>query len=283
MARSLQSSLSPKRTANLPNVYHRPQEGSGIYLKPENINPNVQPPFSKSSNGKQSPNFRDTRHREYENPNVNLMRAFDTRPTADNFFQVRRFVLALNGFKTHGKDVSHKLAWFAGRFADSLEDCNLCWRCKSPIKVKKSRIDKSASVKTIAVRNPRNGNVQVCEVKQELSTIFKQETPERKRKVQHIRSFGGKQLTGDRVRTVNNISETIYADIPCHYEYKSKMVDGVKRYEYYYVDGTGRNLQPRKDGVKRYFAEVHEDGSETKIDYIPHTYRIQNTKCNCTR
>jgi hypothetical protein len=251
MAKGIQSSLSPTRTQMLPDVYHRPQVGSGVYLLPESINQNCEEPHSRTSNGSVVPNNRVMRFREYENPNVNSMRAFDTRPCFDNFYDVRRLVLAYNHLERRDRP---KLAYYRGRYATSLETCNLCWRCKKPIKVQEARFTRP-------------------------SGIFRK--PERK--TQYIRTVRGVRLSGERQKTVSNAPVTIYADVQCHFEYRVKLVNGEKKYFFVFVDGTGRNIQSRRNGWRRIFVEVKPDGSETKINYIPQTYRVQHQKCKCPR
>lgn len=247
-------------------VYHRPQVGSGIYLKGglgESINQGISDTFRL--NGKQVANPKTFRQTEYENPNVNALRAFDLVP-ADNFYQTRKLVLAFNH---SGRRDSHMVGTFRIAYYRTLAACNMCYNCKKPLKVHKTHI--------------------AGDSRAEHDNWFAEETPANKIEKRfdggrRIRSAHGKPLNGSRYRPHSKGTNTAYGDIKSHFRYVVvKTKDGEIKYRFVYIDGTGRRIEQRKrPGTNiRYFVHV-KDGVETKI--IPQSsYRITGLGCKCKR
>lgn len=267
----LRSSLAPETVNRLPRVYHRPQEGSGVVLKggpAESFNRNLGGDFSRQTDGKRILNTAQYRGDEYDNPNRNMMRDFDAK-NADNLYQVQKLVVAYN--HSHGKDAA-LVGQFRIDYYASLEDCNLCYMCKKPIKVKRARIDADSRVEG-AFTNPK--------------ALVKTIDANGARRIRSITSpqSGKLEFSSIRFKPVGVQTNKVYADVRCHFEFVVyRNANGEKKYRYQFVDGTKRNIQFRKGryGLKE-LVVIHPNGETEKLGTVPHTYRVENKRCDCKR
>lgn len=269
---TIKTSLRPAVLNRLPYhkgkpVYHRPQDGSPILLKGgprESLNRGIGE--TCKINGKSVRNNKDFRVNEYDSVR-NALLAFEPREASDNYYQVRKLVLTFN----HGESRRdyHRLGQYRIAYYQTLEDCNLCYFCKKPIKVKRARIEH-------------------IETNIDTSFFAEEKSPDeglnkRRDGGVKIQSANGKQLRGIRYRPDRKELNTTYGDITSHFEYVPiKDLDGkIRKYKFVFIDGSGRNIQLRKLGAGRhYFVNVLPDGTEEKI--IPHqSYRRYDKKCKC--
>jgi len=128
--RNVGSSISKRRIDNVPEVYHRPLQGSAIYSGY----------FTDKGKPSKQPDLKDFEHRDmvgkvFENPNVNALRAFEPIPNLveTNLYLTSKVVTASNF--AHRKNAGDT-EYIIDQWKKSLEDCNVCWRCKNPIRVR---------------------------------------------------------------------------------------------------------------------------------------------------
>lgn len=248
-------------------IYHRPQVGSGVCFKGgpgESINKRVGETMKQ--NGKTVVNPTDFRHTEFENPNVNMLLAFESRPAADNFYETRRLILTFN----HNRRDKNRLGQYRVSYYATLEACNCCYYCKKPIKTQKAYI---VDKEMLDARN---------------DSWFADETPVDAIKKERdggtkIRSIGGKPLRGIRYRPSKKAPNVEWGEIRSHFRFvEVKDDDGVViKYRFVYIDGSGRRIEARKraNGT-RYFVHV-KNGVETEI--IPQTSYRRKERCKCRR
>lgn len=273
---TIKTSLRPEVLNRLPfdkkrgeGIYHRPQEGSALFLKGglgESINKRVS--AYTTMNGKRVQNPAEFRRNEYENPHVNALKAFQSQPMLDNFYQTRRLVLTFN----HGASRRdfNRIGQYRIAYYQTLADCNKCYFCKKPIKVRTARITSDS--------------------RQKPDSFFADETPLTKldKRIdggKRIRSYGGKALSGLRYKPHALPTNVVYGDIRSHFEYVPyKNEQGEVKYRFVYIDGSHRRIEQRKreNSVLRYFVHVQRDGTEKEI--IPNvSYRITGKVCKCKR
>ena len=257
-----------KKRGKHEGVYHRPQIGSAICLKGgpgESINKGVSD--TTMMNGKRVVNNAQFRTTEWENPHVNALKAFDAQPAADNFYQTRRVALTFN----HGasrRDFD-RLGQYRLSYYRTLADCNMCYFCKKPLKVRNARIV-----------DPRTENDSFFADTPSSSKLVKQGLHGEKR----IRSVHGKSLSGLRYKPHSPSNNTVYGDIKSHFRivpYKNEQ--GEIKYRFVYIDGSHKRIEQRKreNGV-RYFVHVAKDGTEKEI--IPQSsYRLTGQQCKCKK
>ena len=252
-------------------IYYRPQVGSGVCLKGglgESINKRVSE--TMLLNGKHVANPAEFRQTEFDNPNVNALLAFESRPMADNFYHARRLVLTFNypHRRDHDRIGEYRLAYY-----QSLEDCNCCYYCKKPIKTIRARITGKDAIE--ARNDPFFAeSIQMDKLDKKKDGVGKL-----------IRSVRGEQLRGVRYQSYSKENNTTYGDIKSHFRYivTERNEKGLAtKYAFVFFDGTERRIQQRKraNSVVRYFVEVMPDGSEREI--IPQaSYRIKGKGCKC--
>jgi hypothetical protein len=129
--REPKSPLNRKRIERIPEVYHRPQLGSGVYSgRYLDEKGKFRPPVIKK--GERMPAIVP---KTYENPNVNSLKAFDTVPNEleTSIFLASRFIVMHN--HPHRKD-ANDMERARDAFNNHLRDCNICHKCRKPIKTK---------------------------------------------------------------------------------------------------------------------------------------------------
>lgn len=285
------SSLSRERTNQLPNIYHRPQEGAGVKFEGEKLITVDNATYKE-------------RFREFDNPAVNSLRAFDSR-IADNFAITRLYIMSYN--HPHRRNNS---AEFLGRirasYLGTFEYFNLCWKCRKPIKTVTAKVNdskteprKSADIKGKAALpgtlvwnqetqsyakdssavdivpfgkklskrsvSSRDGKLKVWDAVEQRYNIVERDV---------IKS----EFTGSHFRSssASGISQE-YADVMSHYETR-ELPNGT--WTLVLIDGTGV-LKGMKlvNGKETFF---NKETGETLTDYRkPTSYRVFNVKCQC--
>lgn len=255
-----------KKKGKYVGIYHRPLVGSGILLKGgpgESINKRLSETCRQGK--KIVANSAEFRLTEFENPNVNALKAFECMAATDNFYQTRRLVLTFNH---PGRRDVDKIGTYRIAYHRTLEDCNCCYYCKMPIKMQRYRIEGDSRKKPdpFFAEEPK------------LNKLVKQRDGGTK-----IRSVGGTPLRGIRYRTSTKPANTFYGVIKSHFRYVPlKDKDGkIVKYRFVYFDGTKRRIEMRKrPGTKiRYFVHVKPDGTEEKI--IPQSSYRKDVACKC--
>lgn len=272
------SGLRPERVNELPDVYHRPQAGSGVYSESF-----VRKPSNQLDKGGAH------RSKEWDNPNVNSLRAFDTHPT-DNYIQTRNLVVNYNRSVKYKKDVEVDVNHLFRLYADSLDEANLCWKCKHPIKVVKTHVRRPDHIQV--ERKPGEAAPPLPD----MPSRFKKEEPKRRRILSMKdpqNPYGRVQFTGARVHPSKPKNNAVYADVKCHYEIR-KNADGTLRY--IYVDGSknevlrktkeyrGANGKIRRIAYHAIeFPPFMGAQIEIEVDTTEKTYRVENLQCGCKR
>jgi len=192
---------------------------------------------------------REPRSTTIENPAVNSMQAFDTKP-ASNLDVTKRLVANYNHQHKHGKDADylHRLSL---EYLERFQDFNLCRLCKNPVKVVRASID---------VIQPKD------DTPEKLSGIRKRFKVKRQR-----HAVKGVAFVGQHWNSTTRANNFLYADIVPHYEIRMNRETG--KMSYVFVIGQGIELTQQKG--------VFYLGDAEYTQPIPSTYRVFNRKCNC--
>lgn len=300
MAKTIGSSLDKNRVNSLPNVYHRPQAGSGVIVEPVNREVRTDKDYF----------YYEHRLREMENPNRSWAKDFEGRGI-DSQYICSRLVIRYN--HAHRKDASD-VVYAKKAYLEMFEHLNLCWKCKQPIRVRKGSVKFTPTVHNIYAPVVRKMAVLSKERKVESSDgveyadagieefVYKREK----------HTLLGATRVGREFYPESQGNNYIVADIASHFEVR-QTADG--KLVYRYIDGTERHLELRykeitlrvkrkKFGKLRnvtrtrkipYIVHVHADGSFTdavrcKCDTcvtlenpLPLTYRIEQKQCACKK
>jgi hypothetical protein len=240
----VKSSINKARIDILPEVYHRPLTGSGVYSGN----------FTDKGKPKKAKIQRDFEHQEiftrkdYDNPNVNLLRAFEPvfSPMETSIFLASKLVTAVN--HPHRKNAS-EVEYLTNQYRSILEECNICYKCRKPIKVQSEAINAPVFKK----HKRRNGlNIE-----------------------EHFQP----------ARPINNV---MFADVASHCEIYTKS-DGKLGFLIVSEAGEPKErawIELRYNGPAkyqgRYFVEINKSNrKEVELDFVPSSYRVLGKKCTC--
>lgn len=257
----MESSLSPNRINELPDVYHRPQVGSGVKIISERKIKNFDTHEGYGVNGRLT---------SFENPAVNSLDTF-IRPLLDNFNITKKFVMNMNYAYRRGKSKIY-LARLAAQYAEMLVKHNTCHLCRKPIKVTKAAI---VSLKDAVTEDKTLDPNKVVELRNEnLKKGIKSS-------VSYPSTIAGKRVKVEfrglhKKPSVGAITET-YADITPHYEFRRKPTGKLAFVFVTAIDGKRVELTVERRGDETtYFL----DGE--KIKHIPpSSFRIFTEPCKC--
>jgi hypothetical protein len=299
----IKSSLDPERMAKLPDIYRRPQEGSSVVFGHGGKRGNATFPKKVSYRDISTDDYitqnKLTRveevSREFDNPDISdtvwvggrtiterdengkvftrvegAKLEWDNRNAViDNRGLVHKLVVLFN--HRHRRDATN-LGLAAKQYAGSLVHFNICWKCKSPIKVKTACVPRGLTDEQI--KDERNW----LKVKRQ------------KRSMPIIDNQGRKAFSvarqGVEYSETSEVKNVAYADCKTHYELRFDAPKG--KYRYALVDGTGvdkgvrvikRKIAGRECSTNEYYDFT--TGETLKNYYPPASYRVFNSECRC--
>lgn len=273
------SALNTERTNELPKIYHRPQEASWV----------------KTELRRKVRSF-DTHAeftRTFDNPEVNLLKQFEPKPSPINLEVTRDYVVSYNHEHRRVRDAEY-LTRLRVNYLASLEICNLCWKCRNPIKTVsasihrgKSAVRSLADIKGIAaipavqiwdpvvekyfVQRGSDAVTKTYDKKRKLSTS----TPDGSGNTNKV------EFKGKLFRQSSPAKNTWYADVLCHFETR-KSPDNPNKWIYVWVDGTGVEKGLKYVGKKKNerFFDIATGEDLPRYKKFK-SYRVFNVRCGC--